>query len=606
MMSSNTIKKINNTISTLRRVFAFAAPYKRTFYLSIFLSVLLAATAPLRPYLIQETINEGIKGSYSSMLINGPGAFIIQVTILQILLLFIETAARFYFTFLTASLGQNVVMDLRNTTYSKIIHLNLRQFDTTPIGALTTRTISDIESINDIFSDGLIPIIADLLSIISVLLYMFFISWKITLVCLLPFPLLIIATYFFKESVNRSFTKVRNTISGLNAFVQEHLTGISVIQAFAAEKREEKNFSAINKQHRDANIKAIFAYSVFFPVVELVSAISIGLLVWWSAKQSMIISSSEAQHIAGIIPSFILCINLLFRPLRMIADKFNVLQMGMIAGERVFKVLDNEDVILPNNDISPAEKKIIINGKIVFENVWFAYVDQQYVLKDISLNVNPGETIAIVGSTGSGKTSIVNLINRLYEVNKGKIIIDNQNIVDYDIAVLRSNIAVVLQDVFLFSGSVLDNITLRNKTITQQQVEHASKLIGLHDFIMKLPGGYEYNVMERGATLSMGQRQLISFARAILFNPSILILDEATSSIDQESERLIQQAIEKMISGRTAIIVAHRLSTIRKASTIIVMDKGEILEMDSHEVLYAKKGQYYQLCQSQFSENNTI
>lgn len=602
-MSSKKTKTIN--ITTLRRIFAFASPYKRTFYLSIFLSVLLAAMAPLRPYLIQFTINTGIAGNNSSTLFNGPGGFIIEITLLQILLLLIETGARFCFTFLTASLGQNVVMDLRNTTFSKILNLNLRQFDTTPIGALTTRTISDIESINDIFSDGLIPIIADLLSIISVLFYMFLISWKITLVCLFPFPILMIATYFFKESVNKSFIKVRNTISSLNAFVQEHLTGISVIQAFAAEKREENKFAAINKQHRDANIKAIFAYSIFFPVVELVSALSIGLLVWWSAKQSMIISPSEAQHIAGIIPSFILCINLLFRPLRMIADKFNVLQMGMIAGERVLKVLDNEDTILNNNESSSSKQKTVIKGKIVFENVSFAYVDQQYVLKDISLKVNPGETIAIVGHTGSGKTSIVNLINRLYEVNQGKILIDDQNISDYDITALRSNIAVVLQDVFLFSGSVLDNITLRNKAITREQVEQATQLIGLHDFILKLPGGYDYNVMERGATLSMGQRQLISFARAILFNPSILILDEATSSIDPESERLIQQAIEKMIAGRTAVIIAHRLSTIRKATTIIVMDKGRILEMGSHESLYAKKEQYYQLCQTQFSENNT-
>ncbi len=590
-------KKIFN-FSLLRRVFKFAAPYKNKFYTSLFLSLLLALMAPLRPFLIQHTINDGINGNAASHFINGPGGFIIEITLIQILLLLIETGCRFYFTFSTAALGQSVVKDLRVTTYNKILHLNLSQFDKTPIGTLTTRTINDIESVNDIFSDGLIPIIADLLSIISILIYMFWADWQLTLVCLAPFPFLIIATYFFKESVNKSFISVRNAVAHLNAFVQEHITGMSLVQAFAAEEREQEKFKKINKEHKNANIKAIFAYSVFFPVVELVSALSIGLLVWWAAKESMYVSPQKAEQVAGIITSFILCLNLLFRPLRVIADKFNVLQMGMIASERVFKVLDNNDVTATNGNLQP----LSIAGAIQFNDVWFAYTDEQYVLKNISFTIEPGKTIAIVGHTGSGKTSIISLINRLYKIQKGSITIDDTNIDDYDLNFLRSKIGVVLQDVFLFSGSVLDNVTLRNTDIKKEAVINAAKLIGLHDFIMQLPGGYDYNVMERGATLSHGQRQLLSFARALLYDPAILILDEATSSIDSESELLIQIAIDKLIAGRTSIVIAHRLSTIRKADKILVLDKGEIKEIGTHADLIKKQGFYYQLHKMQFQE----
>ena len=497
---------------------------------------------------------------------------------------------------------QSVVKYLRVSTYNKILHLNLSQFDKTPIGTLTTRTVNDIESVNDIFSDGLIPIIADLLTIFSILIYMFFVDWQLTLVCLAPFPLLIIATYFFKESVNKSFIRVRNAVANLNAFVQEHITGMSVVQAFAAEKREFKKFNSINKEHRNANIRGIFAYSVFFPVVELVMAMSIGLLVWWAAKD--VIKTEQAEKIAGITTSFILCLNLLFRPLRIIADKFNVLQMGMIASERVFKILDNKDSAVNDGNYMPQ----IMQGSVEFKNVWFAYNDENYVLKNISFFINAGETLAIVGHTGSGKTSIISLLNRLYHIQKGSICIDDKNIEEYRLNLLRSKIAVVLQDVFLFSGSVLDNVTLRNPVIKKEEVIHAAKLIGIHDFIMQLPGHYDYNVMERGATLSMGQRQLLSFVRALLYNPAILILDEATSSVDTESEGLIQQAIEKLIAGRTSIVIAHRLSTIRKASKILVLDKGEIKEMGSHDELLARKGFYYQLHKMQFKkqESNLI
>ena len=595
-------KKIFN-LSLLKRVFKFAAPYKSKFYGSLILSVILAVMSPIRPWLIQVTINDGIRGQHAAWyLLNTPGGFIIEITIIQIVLLLVETVCRFYFTFSTASLGQSVVKDLRVTTYNKILHLNLRQYDTTPIGTLTTRTINDIESINDIFSDGLIPIIADLLSIVSILLYMFFVDWKLTLVCLAPFPVLIVATYYFKESVNKSFISVRNAVAQLNSFVQEHITGMAVMQAFAAEEREGKKFKAINKDHRDANIRAIFAYSVFFPIVELVSALSIGLLVWYAALHAAHVSAAVANSIAGVITSFILCLNLLFRPLRVIADKFNVLQMGMIASERVFKVLDNEDTTVNEGNLSPDR----IAGKVEFERVWFAYNDDNYILKDLSFSINAGETLAIVGHTGSGKTSIISLINRMYQVERGTIRIDDINIEEYRLDALRSKMGVVLQDVFLFSGSIIENVTLRNPSIKREEVIHAAKLIGINDFIMQLPRNYDYNVMERGATLSLGQRQLLSFVRALLYDPSILILDEATSSVDTESELLIQYAIDKLIAGRTSIVIAHRLSTIRKAHKIMVLDKGVIVEMGTHDELLARQGFYYQLHKMQFEKQEKV
>jgi len=596
-MSSTIPKKIIN-LSVLKRVLQFAKPYKIKFYGSLILAIVLALIAPIRPLLIQLTINDGIKNNTEAFFIKGIGGFIIEITIFQIVLLLLETGLRFFFTFLTASLGQYVVKDLRNTTYQKVVHYNLRQFDKTPIGTLTTRTINDIESINEIFSDGLIPIIADLLTIISVLIYMFWVDPLLTLVCLAPFPILLIATYFFKETVNKSFIQVRNAIASLNAFVQEHLTGMSVVQAFAAERREYKKFDQINKQHKQANIKAIFAYSVFFPIVELIMALSIGLLVWWAANHTNAFGTQNNNAIAAKITSFILCLNLLYRPLRVIADKFNILQMGMIAGERVFKIVDEKDAT-PNNGKIGAQN---LQGNLSFENVWFGYNEDNDVLKNISFQINKGETLAIVGHTGSGKTSIISLINRLYHIKKGVIKVDDINIEEYELVELRSKIAVVLQDVFLFSGSILDNVTLRNSTITQQQVEEAAKLLGIHQFITQMPQGYNYNVMERGATLSLGQRQLLSFVRALLYNPAILILDEATSSVDTESELLIQHAIEKLIAGRTSIIIAHRLSTIRKATKIIVLDKGEIKEIGTHQELLAKQGAYYQLHKMQFEK----
>jgi ATP-binding cassette subfamily B protein len=581
-------KKQAFNIAVLKRVFRYASPYKGRFYLSVIMAIVLAAITPLRPVLIQVTVDKYITNSIAYMVIN--------ITLIQIGLIIFETALRFIFSFTTAWLGQSVVRDLRVATYKKILSLNLSQFDRTPIGTLTTRTINDIESINDIFSDGLVPIIADLLSIVCVLTVMFWMDWQLTLIALIPFPIILIATYYFKESINRSFFKVRNAVAALNAFVQEHLTGMHVVQAFAAEKQEEEKFKTINREHRNANIKAIFAYSVFFPVVEIVLALAIGLVVWYAAKEALNLQSGGQ----GTIMAFILFLNLLFRPLRMLADKFNVLQMGVIASERVFKVLDNDDFI-PEDHKQAYKPASPFKGKIEFDKVWFAYSDEHYVLKEVSFTAEPGDTIAIVGHTGSGKSTIISLLNRLYHVQKGSIRIDDINIENYDLDSLRRNIGVVLQDVFLFSGSIIDNITLRNPEIPREKVVAAAKLIDMDDFIMRLPGGYDYNVMERGATLSLGQRQLISFIRALLYNPSVLILDEATSSVDTGSEMLIQHAIDKLIKGRTSIIIAHRLSTIRKARKIIVLDKGEIQEIGTHEELISRKGFYFKLYQLQFA-----
>jgi ATP-binding cassette subfamily B protein len=577
-------------LAVLKRVFGYASPYKKKFYLSVVLAILLAVITPVRPLLIQITVNQHIANSAIQAVIN--------ITFIQIGLILVETLMRFWFSFTTAWLGQSVVKDMRIGVYKKILGLNLSQFDKTPIGTLTTRTINDIESINEIFAEGLVPIIADLLSIICVLAYMFSVDAQLTLIALIPFPIIIIATYYFKGSINRSFFKVRNAVASLNAFVQEHLTGMQVVQAFAAEDQEFDKFKKINREHRNANIKAIFAYSIFFPVVEIVLALSTGLVVWWTAKEALDLQQSQQ----GTVISFILCLNLLFRPLRVLADKFNVLQMGIVASERVFKVLDNDDFVPESHDTAfkPANG---LKGKVDFKNVSFAYIDEKYVLRDISFTINEGETVAIVGHTGSGKTTIISLLNRLYHIQKGKILIDNVNIEDYDLDFLRKNIGVVLQDVFLFSGSVMDNITLRNADIPKEKVLEAAKMIDMHDFIMRLPGGYDYDVMERGATLSLGQRQLLSFIRALLYNPSILVLDEATSSVDTESEMLIQHAIDTLIKGRTAIVIAHRLSTIRKADKIIVLDKGELKEAGSHEELIAKGGFYAQLHEMQFEKH---
>jgi ATP-binding cassette subfamily B protein len=578
------VKRLFN-FSLLKRVFSYAAPYKRQFFISVALAILLAVVAPARPYLIQLTVDDYITHGLLRM--------VIYITVIQVVLLLVESYMRFSFSYLTSWLGQAVIKDMRAGVFRKIIYQNLRFFDRTPIGTLTTRTINDIEAINEIFSQGLISIIADLLMIATTLCVMLVTDWRLTLISLSVFPVLIVATYIFKESVNRSFFRVRNAIASLNAFVQEHITGMFVVQAFSAEEQEKKKFTRINHDLRKANIDAIFAYSVFYPVVEIISALAIGLLVWYGSSQVLHYRGSF-----GVIIGFVLYINMLFRPLRNLADKFNTLQMGMVASERVFKVLDSADYMPDNGTYVPAS----VAGALHFDRVWFAYKDEHYVLKDISFEVKAGETLAIVGHTGSGKTTLISILNRLYEVNRGRILLDGIDIRDYPLKVLRSHIGVVLQDVFLFSGSVMENITLRNPAITRAQVEEAAAMIGLHDFIMRLPGGYDFNVMERGGMLSLGQRQLISFIRALLYNPSILVLDEATSSVDTESEQLIQQATDKLIHNRTAIVIAHRLSTISQANQILVMDRGEIRESGTHQELLARGGFYSRLYHMQFKK----
>jgi ATP-binding cassette subfamily B protein len=543
--------------------------------------------------LINETLKETNKVGASS--VEMVTHVLMMITLFQVGLLLLESTLRFLFTYLTSWLGHKVVKDIRVKVYDKILSLNLRQFDKTPIGTLTTRTINDIEAVNDIFAEGLVPILADFLSIIAILFAMFYMDWQLALVCIIPFPFLIIATYFFKESVNKSFISVRNAVASLNAFVQEHISGMQIIQSFTAEKREQEKFQIINKQHRDANISAIFAYSVFFPVVEIVLAFSMGILVWFAATEASILAQAQAMEMAGKVVSFTLLLNLLFRPLRVIADKFNVLQMGMVAGERILVVLNNQDVLPEQSNAQTIQLK----GEVTFEDVSFSYVEGHPVLKNISFKVPVGKTLAIVGHTGSGKSTIINLINRLYQHQSGRILIDGISVEEIEIQSLRSGVAVVLQDVFLFSGTILENVTLRNPAITRAEVIAAAQMMGIHDFIMQLPNGYDYNVMERGATLSLGQRQLLSFIRALLYKPALLILDEATSSVDAHTEGLIQRAIELLTTGRTSIVIAHRLSTIQKAHQILVLDKGQIIEAGNHQELIQKGGAYARLIELQ-------
>ena len=572
MAKDNNIKKIFDLI-LLRRVFTFTKPYRKGLYLSVVLTLVLAGIAPLRPYFIQLSVDKYI---YHNMLQG-----LIYITIIQLVILIIDSLLRFWFMYTINWLGQTVVNDIRKKVFKKVLNQDIAYYDKTPIGTLTTRTINDIEAVNSIFGQGVISIIADVLTIIAIIVVMMITDWKLALVCLTTFPAIIFATYIFKESVNKSFQRVRNAVSNLNAFVQEHITGMYIVQAFAAEKREQEKFNEINKEHRSANIRAIFAYSVFFPVVEIIATIAIALLVWWGAVRMMDFETSP-----GVIIAFVMYLNLLFRPLRMLADKFNVLQMGMVAAERVFTVLDSEEHLENNGDHKPD----VIKGDVSFDKVHFAYKKDVPVLKGISFDIEQGKTLAVVGHTGAGKTSIINLLNRLYEIGDGCIKVDGKDIKEYDIHALREHIGIVLQDVFLFSGTVYENISrLRNKDISLEEVKRVTKMLGMHEHIMKLPGDYNFNVMERGNTMSQGQRQLISFARALLYNPSILILDEATSSVDSESEQLIQNAIDTMIKGRTSIVIAHRLSTIRMADDIIVMDKGKIIEQGNHDQLIEKR-----------------
>lgn len=569
------------------RMLSYAKPYKAHLYWSVILSIVLAVVAPLRPYLIQFSIDKYVENKLLEQLI--------YISVVQLALLLLETVLRFIFMFITSWLGQTVVNDLRTQVHKKIIFQNLRYFDNNPIGALTTRTINDVEAINSSFSDGFIAIIADVLTIVALIGIMLYTDWRLTLVSLAVFPVLVLATYWFKESVNASFNRVRTAVAALNAFVQEHISGMYVVQAFAAERKEQEKFRAINHEHRTANIKSIFAYSVFFPIVEIILAVSLGLLVWYGTSQMLNFDVTQ-----GTIIAFNMYLTLLFRPLRMLADKFNTLQMGLIAGGRVMQVLDSDDYMHHNGSYRPQQLK----GAVRFEQVQFAYKPEEPVLKNISFEVQPGETIALVGHTGAGKSSIISILTKLYPIQSGTIYIDDVPLDDYDVYALRQHIGIVLQDVFLFSGTIMENLTLRNPNIETSEVEAVCCSLGVHDFIMQLPGAYQHQIKERGSTLSQGQRQLLSFARTLLYNPSILVLDEATSSVDSESEMLIQEAIAKMIQGRTAIVIAHRLSTIRKANKIIVLDKGKIAEQGTHvELVQIPNGLYAALHEASLEKN---
>lgn len=566
------------------RVLALARPYKRMFWSTVGLSVVLAILSPLRPHLIQVGVDDYIFKS------DIEGLKVLVLILFGVLVL--NGLASYAFRYYSAWLGQSIIKDLRVRVYKHITNLRLRYFDTTPIGQSTTRTINDVEAMNDIFSAGLIAIIADLLTIITVLCIMFSKDWKLSLVCLSVFPLLIYSTYLFKEGVKVTFQKIRHESARLNAFLQEHITGMSVVQIFGAEERELNKFKAINGELKKANVSAIWYYSLFFPAIEIITAAALALLVWFGANQVI-----NLQTTLGTLIAFILYLNMLFRPLRMLADKFNTLQMGLVAAERVFVVIDKTDTIEDKGTIEIEKLK----GNIEFKNVEFAYNEIDFVLKGVSFDIKAGETMAIVGSTGAGKSTIINILSRFYEYQKGEILVDGLNVRDYTLQSLRQNIGVVLQDVFLFSGSVMDNITLRDDSIDKDRVYEAAKIVGAHDFIMKLPQKYDYNVMERGATLSLGQRQLISFIRTLVFDPQILILDEATSSIDTETELLVQKAIENLVKDRTSIVIAHRLSTIQSANQILVLDKGKVLEIGNHQELLAKpNGAYRQLHEMQF------
>lgn len=582
-MSQEKIVGKTYDVNLLRRMVKYMKPYGGVFWISVVLTILLAAVAPALPMLIQYTLDKYI------LQFNTAGLSL--MFILMIVLLIVQTLVRYYHTLMTNTLGQSVIRDIRIEVFNHITKLRLKYFDQTPLGKLITRTISDLETISNIFSEGLIQIIGDLLQLIVILGVMFYTDWKLTLIVLVPMPLMVAATYIFKEAMKSAFQDVRKWVSNLNTFLQEHISGMGIIKYFAREEQEMDKFKEINGHHRNAHIRANWYFSIFFPVLEIIMAISLGLLVWFGAKQILgdVISP-------GVVVAFIMYINMIFRPIRELIDKFNTLQMGMVSAERIFEVLDTDEHTPNSGTLEPNH----IRGEIEFKNVWFAYNDENWVLRDVSFKVAPGETLALVGATGAGKSSTINILSRFYEINKGQILLDGVDIREYELNFLRKTIATVLQDVFLFSDSILHNIDLHDEHITRESIIAAAKQVGAHDFIMRLPGGYDYQVQERGATLSSGQAQLISFIRALVHDPRILVLDEATSSVDTETEELIQHAIDNLMVGRTAIVIAHRLSTIQRANKIIVLEKGEIMEVGTHHELLNIDGYYKKLYDLQF------
>ena len=573
-------------IKVLGRILAQARPYKKLFFGSIFLAILLAPIGVARPKLINIMVDDYI------MQYDQTG--LIKMVIILVAFIIFNSLLRYVFIYATNLLGQSVVKDLRVRVYNHIVGLRMRYFDQTPIGRSTTRTINDIETINSVFTQGIITIAADVLSIVVVLAIMFYTSWRLTLICLITMPFLMLSTYVFKEKVKVAFQRVRKEISNMNSFLQERISGMRIIQIFNAERQEEEKFRSINRSYTGANLNAITYYAIFFPVVEIIHYAAIALMVWWGASSFL-----EGSVSLGALIVFPIYVSMLFRPIRMLADKFNTLQMGIVAAERVFNLLDRAEQIPDSGDLTPDR----ITGKIEFEDVHFSYDGENEVLKDIRFSMNPGETLAVVGSTGSGKSTIINLLYRFYDIQSGAIHIDDHNNMEYDLNHLRSKIALVLQDIMLFSGTIYDNITLRNSTVSEQSVIEAAQQIGAHEFILQLPGGYDFEVNERGENLSMGQRQLIAFVRALVYNPDILILDEATSSVDVQTESTIQYAIERLIKKRTSIVIAHRLSTIQHADKIMVLSKGRIKELGTpEELLNIEGGHYRKMHELQFEQ----
>ena len=567
-------------------------PHIHLLIYGLFLTFSLAFLSPLRPYIIGKLVGEYVRLSDEESLFYG--------ALLVVGILIVESLMLIAVSYLSSDLGQRVVKDLRDQLFRHITKLRLRYFDQKPIGMLVTRSVSDMETIAEIFSQGILVIAGDLLKLTGVLCFMIYINWKLTLIVLIPIPILLISTNIFKNAIKTSFQEVRKQISGLNSFVQEHITGMNIVQIFSREGVEAKKFSKINSAHKKAHIKGIMAYSIFFPVVEILSATSVALLVIfciWSISYGGV----DYGTVTTEMMSFVLYVNMLFRPIRMLADRFNTLQMGMVGSARVFELLDTKEYIFQNDDLKPES----FNGNIKFNNVHFSYDDKASVFKGLTFEVNAGETVAIVGPTGAGKTSLINLISRYYEFQKGTILLDDYNIRNLDLDVLRSKIAVVLQDVFLYNTSILENITIGNRNISREQVIESAKKVGVHEFIMQLPNGYDFEVKERGGLLSSGQRQIIAFIRAYVYQPQLLILDEATSSIDSLSEEFIQNATEEITKSRTSIIIAHRLSTIQNADCIFVMDQGQIVEQGKHGELLNKKGKYFELYKNQFINQNS-
>jgi len=573
-------------LSILKKLFVFAKPYKLVFTLVTITAIAVSGFAVARAKFLQLAIDFGIQKSNSETLI--------LFTSLMLLVLVFEVSSQLTFIYFSNWLGQHIVKDLRSKLFKHILNFKMQYYDNNAVGRLVTRAVNDIEKIAEIFSQGLFMIISDLLKMFVIVIFMFITSWKLTLIVLTVMPIIVYATRVFHKKMKVAFEEVRTEVSNLNTFVQEHISGMKIVQLFAREDTEFQKFKAINEKHKQGWIKTIWYNSIFFPIAELSGSLAFGFIVWYGGLNSI----GGGAITLGIITSFIQLTNMLFRPLRQIADKFNTLQMGMVASRRVFNILETEDII-PENITDTLDT---VRGDLQFENVRFSYIKGEEVLKGISFEVKTGQTVAIVGATGAGKSTIVNLLNRFYDIDSGIIRIDGKNIHDLSLDDLRSHIAVVLQDVFLFADTIYNNITLKNNSITEEEIIKASKEIGVHDFISQLPKGYHYNVKERGAMLSSGQRQLISFLRAYVSKPRILILDEATSSIDSYSEQLIQKATEKITKGRTSIVIAHRLATIQNADIILVMDKGKIVEKGTHqELLQQENGYYKNLYEVQFT-----